>query len=43
VEAEATFKGQLLIVRMKGRQTILGGCCTLHMLYMVYAVLSVHS
>ena len=27
-EAEATFRGQLEIVRMKGRQTILGVCCT---------------
>jgi len=27
-EAEAAFRGQLEIVRMKGRQTILGVCCT---------------
>jgi len=27
-EAEATFRGQLEIVKMKGRQTILGVCCT---------------
>ena len=27
-EAEATFSGQLEIVRMKGQQTILGVCCT---------------
>jgi len=32
---------QGLIMRMKGRQTILGGCCTRCMLYAVYAVLSV--
>jgi len=40
-EAEATFRGQLAIERMKGRQTILGVCCTRCMLYLVYAVLSV--
>jgi len=40
-EAEATFRGQLVMVRMKGRQTILGGCCTRCMLYLVYAVLGV--
>jgi len=34
-EAEATFRGQLVIMRMKGRQTILGGCCTRCMLYSV--------
>jgi len=28
LEAEATFRGQLVIMRMKERQTILGGCCT---------------
>ena len=33
-EAEATFRGQLVIMRMKGRQTILGT-------YSVYAVLGV--
>ena len=32
---EASFRGQLVIVRMKGRQTILGGCCTWCMLYTV--------
>jgi len=37
-EAEATFRGQLVIMRMKGRQTILGTWC---MLYSVYAVLGV--
>jgi len=37
----ATLTGQLVIVRMKGRQTILGGCCARCMLYSVYAVLSV--
>jgi len=31
-EAEATFRGQLEIVRKKGRQTILGVCCTRCML-----------
>jgi len=40
-EAEATFRGQLVIKRMKGRQTILGECCTHCMLYSVYAALSV--
>jgi len=34
-EAEATFMGQLGIMRMKGRKTILGGCCTWCMLYSV--------
>jgi len=36
-EAEATFWGQAIIIRMKGRQTILG------MLYVVYGVLRVCS
>jgi len=27
-EAEATFRGKFAIVRLKGRLTILGGCCT---------------
>jgi len=36
---EATFRGQLLIMKMNGRQTILGGCCTRGMLYSVDAVL----
>ena len=40
-EAETTFRGQLVIMRMKGRQTTLGGCCTRCMLYAVYAVLGV--
>jgi hypothetical protein len=40
-EAEATFRGQLEIVRMKGRLTILGVCCILCMLHSVYAALSV--
>jgi len=39
--AEVSFGGQLVIVRMKGRQTILGGCCTECMLCSVYAVLDV--
>jgi len=39
--AEATFRGQLVIMRMKGRQTILDGWCTRCMLYSVYAVLGV--
>ena len=34
-------EGQLVIMRMKGRQTILGECCTRCMLYSVYAVLGV--
>jgi len=41
-EAEATFRGQLVIMRMKGRQTIFE-CCTQCMLYSVYAVLGVNS
>jgi len=40
-EAEATFSSQLVIMRMKGRQTILGGYYTLCILYSVYAVLGV--
>jgi len=40
-EAEATFRGHLVIMRIKGRKTILGGCCTRCMLYSVYAVLGV--
>jgi hypothetical protein len=27
-EAEATFRGQVVIMGMKGRETIFGGCCT---------------
>jgi len=27
-EGEGTFRGQLKIVRMKGRQILLGVCCT---------------
>jgi len=42
-EDEATCRGQLEIVRMKGWQTILGVCCTRCMLYSVYAALSVNS
>ena len=42
-EAEATFRGQLEILRMKGRQTLLGVRCTRCMLYSVYAALSVNS
>ena len=34
-EADATFRGQLEIMRMKGRQTILGVCCTRCMLHSV--------
>ena len=40
-ESKATFRGQLVIMRMKGRQTIFGGCCTRCMLYSVYVVLDV--
>jgi hypothetical protein len=43
VEAEATFSGQLVIMRIKGRQTIWGVCCTRYMLYSVYAALGVNS
>jgi hypothetical protein len=41
VEAQATYKGQHEIVRMKGRRTILAICCIQSMLYSVYAVLGV--
>jgi len=34
-EAEVTFRGELVIMGMKGRQTILGGCWTKCMLYSV--------
>jgi hypothetical protein len=37
-ESEATFRGHLVIMRMKGRQTILGECSTWCVLYLVYAV-----
>jgi len=40
-EAEAIFRGQLVIMRMKGRQSIFE-CCTQCMLYSVYAVLGVN-
>jgi len=33
--------GQILIMRMKGRKTILGRCCPRWMLFLVYAVLGV--
>jgi len=42
LEAEATFRGQLVIMTMTGRQTIFQ-CCTQCMLYSVYAVLGVSS
>jgi len=35
-EAEATFRGQLIIIRPKGRQSILGGFCTRSMLCSEY-------
>jgi hypothetical protein len=41
LEAEATFRDQLVIMRMKGRLIILGVYCTFCMLYLVYAVLGV--
>jgi len=41
-EADVTFRGQLVIMRMKGRQTIFE-CCSQCMLYSVYAVLHVNS
>jgi len=40
-EAEATFRGQRVIVRLKEWQTILGVCWTWCMLYSVYATLHV--
>jgi len=39
--SDAVLRGQLVIMGMKGRQTILAGCCTHCMLYLVYAVLGV--
>jgi len=41
-EVEATFRSQLLIMRMKGRQTLFSGCCTRCMLCLGYAVLGVY-
>ena len=41
-EAEATFRGQLVIMRMEGRQSIMGECCTQYMPYSVYAALGVN-
>jgi len=41
LEAEATFRGQLNIVSMKGRQTIFAVCCTRCMLYSVFDALGV--
>jgi len=40
LKAEATFWGQLVIVRMKERPTIMVGCCTQCLRYSVYSVLS---
>jgi hypothetical protein len=40
-QAEATSMRQLVIMRMKERQTIFGWYCTRCVLYLVYAVLSV--
>jgi len=42
-EAEATFRGQLEIERMRGRQTILDVSCTRRMLQSAYAPLGVNS
>ena len=41
VEAEATFRGHLKMVRMKERQTIWVGYSTWCMLYWVYAAVGV--
>jgi hypothetical protein len=38
---KATSRGQVVIVGMKGTQTIMGGCGTWRMQYSVYAVLGV--
>jgi len=40
-KVETTSRGQLINVRTKGQQTILGGCHAQCMLYFVYAVLGV--
>jgi len=42
-EAEATFRGQLVIMKMKGIQRVLGGCCTCCTLYSLYTVLEFNS
>ena len=41
LQPESTFYGQLLFMRRKGRQAIMGGCCTQCILYSVYALLGV--
>jgi hypothetical protein len=38
-EAEATLRGQFVIMRIKGRLLILGGYSTRCMLYLLHAVL----
>jgi len=42
-ETEARFIGQLVIIRLWGRQIISGRCYTCCMLYMGYAVLGINS
>jgi len=42
-EAEATSRGQHILMRMMGSQSFLGGCCTQCMLYSVHALLGVNS
>jgi hypothetical protein len=37
LELEATSRGELVIIRLEGQQTILGVCCTRCMLHSVYA------
>jgi hypothetical protein len=41
--AEASVRGQPVIMRMKGIQTIVGGCCTRWMLHSVDVALGVCS
>ena len=40
-DAAPNFRGQLVIMRMKGSQTIMDGHCTRCMLYSMYGVLGV--
>jgi len=42
-EAEATVRGHLVIMTMKRRQSIIGGCCSQCMLYSVYRILGANS
>jgi hypothetical protein len=43
LEAKAILRGDVVIMRMKGRHPIMGGCCNEYILYLVYAVLGFDS